>query len=320
MYRSRPWTRRNIICFRTVEATNERMRRFLDRGQTGVSYGGDNPTFRGFDTNEVDREPVGRTGAMIDSLADHRIAMDGIPIDEVSCALRDVSPHELVAMHVALADERGVPREKLAGTTMHSDYVNKLVGGRMFTRFPQAAHRRPFRDHIEYVLEHLPKWNPVSLTGQNIQQAGATPAQEAAFTIAASIDYLEEAVDLGIRPGRLCRAVHLLQRLDEPLRGGGEVPGCSPGLGTGTDRTVRRGPRTPSSGVTVRPTGRNSPAHGRKTASRGWRSRRSRQCSAGPSRYTPTRTTSRSGRPARRPRGSPWTPSTSSWRRRTPPT
>ncbi|WP_276258889.1 methylmalonyl-CoA mutase family protein [Haloglomus litoreum] len=200
MYRGRPWTRRNIICFRTVEATNERLRTFLDRGQTGVSYGGDNPTFRGFDTADVDRELVGQTGAMIDSLADHRIAMDGIPIGEVSCALGDVSPHELVAMHVALADERGVAREALAGTTMHSDYLNKLVGARMFTRFPQEAHRRLFRDHLEYVLEHLPKWNPVSLTGQNIQQAGATPAQEAAFTIAAGIEYLEEAVDLGFDP------------------------------------------------------------------------------------------------------------------------
>lgn len=200
MYRSRPWTRRNIICFRTVEATNERLQQFLDRGQTGVSYGGDNPTFRGFDTDDVDRELVGQTGAMIDSLADHRIAMDGIPIDEVSCALGDVSPHELVAMHFVLADERGVPPEEVAGTTMHSDYLNKLVGAKMFTRFPQEAHRRLFRDHLEYVLEHMPRWNPVSLTGQNIQQAGATPAQEAAFTIAAGIEYLGDAVELGFDP------------------------------------------------------------------------------------------------------------------------
>jgi methylmalonyl-CoA mutase N-terminal domain/subunit len=197
MYRNRPWTRRNIICFRTVEATNERLREFLDRGQNGVSYGGDNPTFRGFDTDDVDRELVGQTGAMIDSLADHRIAMEGIPIDEVSCALGDVSPHELVAMHFALAEERGVPPEDIAGTTMHTDYLNKIVGAKMFTRFPQDAHRRLFRDHLEYVLDEMPRWNPVSLTGQNIQQAGANPAQEAAFTIAAGIEYLAEAEDLG---------------------------------------------------------------------------------------------------------------------------
>jgi len=189
-----------IICFRTVGAINERLQAPLDRGQTGVSYGGDNPMFRGFDIDDVDRELVEWTGAMIDSLADHRIAMDGMHIGEVSCALVDVSPHELVAMHVALADERGVPRNELAGSTMHPDYLDKMVGARMFTRFPQAAHRRLFRDCIEYVLEHLPKWNLISLTEQNIQQAGATPAQEAAFIIAASVDYLEEVVDLGFDP------------------------------------------------------------------------------------------------------------------------
>lgn len=198
MYRSRPWTRRNIVCFRTVEATNERMRTNVqERGQTGVSYGGDNATFRGFNTADVDAELAGKTGAMIDSLADHRVAMEGIPIADISCALGDVSPHELVAMHFALAEERGVPPERVSGTTMHSDYLNKIVGARMFTRFPQAAHRRLFRDHLEHCLERMPSWNPVSLTGQNIQQAGATPAQEAAFTIAAGIEYLGEAEDLG---------------------------------------------------------------------------------------------------------------------------
>jgi methylmalonyl-CoA mutase N-terminal domain/subunit len=206
MYRTRPWTRRNIVFFRTVEATNERMRTNIEeRGQNGISYGGDNATFRGFNTSDVDRELVGKTGAMIDSLTDHRIAMEGIPIDDVSCALGDVSPHELVAMHFALAEERGISPEEVAGTTMHTDYLNKIVGAKMFTRFPQAAHRRLFRDHLEYVLENMPRWNPVSLTGQNIQQAGATPAQEAAFTIAAGIEYLNETEELGFDPDDIAK-------------------------------------------------------------------------------------------------------------------
>jgi hypothetical protein len=82
---------------------------------------------------------------MIDSLADDRIAMDGLPIGEVACGPRDVSPQELAAMYVALAEECGAPREELAGTTIHSDYIVSLVGARMFTRFPVAAHRRVFR-------------------------------------------------------------------------------------------------------------------------------------------------------------------------------
>lgn len=206
MYRGRAWTQRNITCLRSAEETNKRLRRSLEEGEMrGILYGHDNVGFRGLNTADVDPELAGKTGTMIDSLEDHRIAMKGIPIDEYSTNPGDVAPHELVAMHFSLAQERGVPNEQLSGSTVHSDYLNKIVGARMFTRFPQEAHRRMFRDHLDYCLENMPRWNPVSMTGQNIQQAGATPAQEVAFTIAAGVEYLGEAKDLGFNLNRVVR-------------------------------------------------------------------------------------------------------------------
>lgn len=200
MYRSQPWTRRNLIGLRTPKEVNERQKDLIRQGQTGLNFTPDNTFFRGHDTLDVDRELLGKTGTTVDSIRDWRIAFDDIPIDEVSIAINDTDPYTLVAMHFALAEERGIPLRDLQGTTNHSDFLNQYVGSKLFHRFPLEAHERIQQDHIEYCLENVPRWNPVSLVGQNIQQKGATPPQEAAFCIAACAYYVEKTMERGFDP------------------------------------------------------------------------------------------------------------------------
>lgn len=200
MYRSQPWTRRNIIGLGTPEEVNERQKDLIEQGQTGLNFSPDNAFFRGHDTLDVDRELLGKTGTTVDSIRDWRIAFDDIPIDEVSVAINDTDPYTLVAMHFAMAEERGIPLEELQGTTNHSDFLNQYVGSKLFHRFPLDAHERLQQDHIEYCLENVPRWNPVSIVGQNIQQKGATPPQEAAFCIAACAYYVKKMIERGFDP------------------------------------------------------------------------------------------------------------------------
>ena len=200
MYRSVPWTRRQLVGLQTPEEFNKRQRKLIERGQEGLNFSPDNTLLRGLETLEVDRELLGKTGTTIDTLEDWRIAFENIPIGEVSVANNEGAPYTLAAMHFALAEERDIPFEKLSGTTNHSDYLNQYVGSMLFHRFPLDAHERLQLDHIEYCLENVPRWNPVSLVGQNIQQKGATPAQEAAFCISANAHYVEKTAERGFDP------------------------------------------------------------------------------------------------------------------------
>jgi methylmalonyl-CoA mutase N-terminal domain/subunit len=207
MYRGRPWSKRQLIGIETPEAFNERQKRLLDAGQTAVSLTICNSTYRGVDVDEVPRALVGTCGTPINCLDDLRIAFAGLPLGELSFALNDPSPFTIAAMLVVLASEQGVPATELKRTSNQSDFLSHYVANHMFLRLPPRGSLRVLVDHLAYTIEHVPQWNPVSVVGQHMQQAGATPAQALAFTLATATEYVRAAVEAGLDPNGFARRV-----------------------------------------------------------------------------------------------------------------
>jgi methylmalonyl-CoA mutase N-terminal domain/subunit len=198
MYRARPWTMRQIAGFGEPDDTNGRLRYLIEHGQTGISVDFDMPTLMGLDSDdERSYGEVGREGVAIDHVDDVHRLFDGIDIGAVSVSMTiNPSAWILLAMFLVVAEERGVPWERLSGTTQ-ADIVKEFVAQKEWI-YPVGPSLRVVRDMIVFGAEQLPHWNPVNISGYHVREAGSTAAQEVAFTLAAAIGYAEEVVATGL--------------------------------------------------------------------------------------------------------------------------
>ena len=198
MYRSRLWTMRQYAGFATAEETNQRFRYLLEQGQTGLSVAFDLPTQMGYDSDAREAEgEVGRVGVPISSLADMAILVDGLPLGDVSTSMTiNATAPILLALYIAAAEARGVPRAAISGTTQNDILKEYVARGTWI--FPPRPSMRLVTDVFEFCAGELPKWNTISISGYHMREAGATAAQELAFTLADGIAYVEAAVARGL--------------------------------------------------------------------------------------------------------------------------
>jgi len=198
MYRSRFWTMRQYAGFATAEETNERFRYLLSQGQTGLSVAFDLPTQMGYDSDAPEAEgEVGRVGVPIASLADMETLFAGIPLGEVSTSMTiNATAPILLALYVAAAERQGVPRAAVSGTIQNDILKEYIARGTWI--YPPRASMRLVTDVFEFASAELPRWNTISISGYHMREAGATAAQELAFTLADGIAYVEAAVSRGL--------------------------------------------------------------------------------------------------------------------------
>jgi methylmalonyl-CoA mutase N-terminal domain/subunit len=198
MYRGRLWTMRMFAGFGTAEETNQRFRYLLEQGQTGLSVAFDLPTLMGYDTDAPEAEgEFGKCGVAVSSLRDIEVLFDHIPLDKVTTSMTINSPAAVIwAMYIAAAEKQGVPMHKLGGT-IQNDILKEYIAQKEFI-FPPEPSMRLVTDTIEFGSEKLPKWNTISISGYHIREAGATAAQELAFTLADGLEYVRWALDRGL--------------------------------------------------------------------------------------------------------------------------
>ena len=200
MYRGRPWTIRQYAGYGSAEETNVRFRYLLARGQAGLSVAFDLPTQLGYDSDDPLAEgEVGRTGVAIDSLADMERLLAGIPLDQVSTSMTINAPAALLLLlYELVAEKQGVAGEKLRGT-VQNDVLKEYVARGNYI-FPPRPSMRLATDLFAYCAERLPSFNTISISGYHIREAGASAAQELAFTLANGVAYCEAAVAAGLSP------------------------------------------------------------------------------------------------------------------------
>lgn len=198
MYRGRFWTMRQYAGFGSAEETNARYRYLLSQGQTGLSVAFDLPTQIGYDADHPLAEgEVGRTGVAISTIDDMRMLFDQIPQDQVSASLTiNSTATVLVALYTVVAEERGLSPAVLSGT-VQNDILKEYIARGTFI-YPPRPSMRLVTDLIRYCADNMPKWNPISISGYHIREAGATAAQEAAFTLANGLAYVQATLDAGI--------------------------------------------------------------------------------------------------------------------------
>jgi len=199
MFRGKLWTMRQYAGFGSAEETNKRYKYLLSEGQTGLSVAFDLPTQIGYDSdNQMSFGEVGKVGVSIDSLEDMETLFNGIPLDKVSTSMTINSTAAiLLAMYIAVAEKQGVLPEKLRGT-IQNDILKEYVARGTYI-FPPKESMRIITDIFEYCTINLPEWNTISISGYHIREAGATAAQEVAFTLADGIAYVEAAIKAGLQ-------------------------------------------------------------------------------------------------------------------------
>jgi methylmalonyl-CoA mutase, N-terminal domain len=202
MYRGKLWTMRQFAGFGTAEDTNRRYKFLLERGQTGLSVAFDFPTLMGYDSDHARSEgEVGKCGVAISSLADMETLFDGIPLDQVSTSMTINGPAAMLfCFYVAAAEMRGVPIERLQGT-IQNDILKEYMAQHAWI-FPAEPALKIIVDLFEWAAEHTPKWNTISISGYHIREAGATAAQELAFTLANGFCYVEHGLARGLEVER----------------------------------------------------------------------------------------------------------------------
>ncbi len=198
MYRGRLWTMRQYAGYATAEESNRRYRFLLEQGQTGLSVAFDLPTQMGYDSDHPAAEAeVGKVGVAVDSLADLEVLFQGIPLDRVSISMTiNATAPVLLAMLLAVAECQGVAWEQLDGTTQNDILKEYLARGTYI--FPPEPSLRLVADVVEFSVGHLPRWNPISISGYHIREAGATAVQELAFTFGNAVAYVQTLVDRGL--------------------------------------------------------------------------------------------------------------------------
>jgi len=202
MHRGRTWSQRQLIGLATPQQYNERMRRIVAAGANALSVIPCNSVYRGYDIDEVDPVLLGTCGTTINTVDDFDVCMDGVPIDTTSIALNDPSPFTMLAFLLAVAKRRGISWDKVSGTSNQSDFISHFVANHMFFRLALGGARRVFVDHVAFANNYVPRWNPVSVVGQHMQQAGATPAEAMAFTLSTAIQFAEDCMDRGMDPDK----------------------------------------------------------------------------------------------------------------------
>jgi len=198
MYRGKLWTMRQYAGFGTARDSNRRFRYLLSQGQTGLSVAFDLPTQIGLDSD--DRRAageVGKVGVAIDSLEDMAVLFDRIPLDRVSVSMTiNATAAAILAMYLALAEKRGIPWDALSGT-IQNDILKEYVARGTYV-FPPRPSLRIITETVSFCQAHVPKWNTMSISGYHIREAGATAAQELAFTFANAVAYLEALTKSGL--------------------------------------------------------------------------------------------------------------------------
>ncbi len=202
MYRGRLWTMRQYAGFGTAESSNERYRYLLAQGQTGLSVAFDLPTQMGRDSDDPQaRGEVGRVGVAIDSLDDMRVLLRELPLDRVSTSMTiNATAAILLCLYVAVADEQGVPRAALRGT-VQNDILKEYIARGTYV-YPPGPSMRLITDTFGWCARELPRWNPISISGYHMREAGADAAQELAFTLADGIAYVAAAISAGLEVDR----------------------------------------------------------------------------------------------------------------------
>jgi methylmalonyl-CoA mutase, N-terminal domain len=199
MYRGKPWTIRQFSGFATPEETNSRYHYLLEQGQTGLSVAFDLPTLMGYDAGHAMSEgEVGKCGVSICSLEDMEILFRGIPLGEVTVSMTINSPAPVLwAMYLAVAEKQGVDWQRLSGT-LQNDILKEYIAQKEYI-FPPRPSMRLVTDTIEFGAQHTPRFNPISISGYHIREAGSTAAQELAFTLRDGIEYVDWALSRGLK-------------------------------------------------------------------------------------------------------------------------
>jgi methylmalonyl-CoA mutase N-terminal domain/subunit len=198
MYRGRLWTMRQYGGYAGAEESNRRYRYLLAQGQTGLSVAFDLPTQMGYDSDHPLAAPeVGKVGVAIDSLADMEELFKGIPLDRVSTSMTiNATAAILLCMYVAVAERQGVPVDRIDGTTQNDILKEYIARGTYI--YPPGPSMRLVADTCAYCALHLPRWNPISISGYHIREAGATAVQEVAFTLGNAIAYIDAVRQTGL--------------------------------------------------------------------------------------------------------------------------
>jgi len=198
MYRGRFWTMRQYAGFSTAAESNQRYKFLLGKGQTGLSVAFDLPTQMGRDSDHaLAAGEVGRVGVAIDSIEDMRVLLDGLPLDQITTSMTiNATAATLLALYVAVADERGIPREALGGT-IQNDVLKEYIARGTYI-YPPRPSMRIITDVFAFCKADVPKWNTISISGYHIREAGSDAVQEIAFTLADGIAYVEAAIAAGL--------------------------------------------------------------------------------------------------------------------------
>jgi methylmalonyl-CoA mutase N-terminal domain/subunit len=199
MYRGRQWSQRQLVGLSSPEAFNQRQRALLELGSSGVSLIPCNSGFRGLDMDQVDPAILGTCGTLVNSVDDMQICLQDIPLDHTSIGLNDPLPFTFAAFTLSEARRQGIDWSQVSGTSNQSDYISHYVANHMFFRLALPGSRRVLIDHIQFMLKQVPRWNPLSIVGQHMQQAGATPAQAMGLTLATAIQYAEDCRERGMQ-------------------------------------------------------------------------------------------------------------------------
>jgi methylmalonyl-CoA mutase N-terminal domain/subunit len=198
MYTGRPWTMRQYAGFGTAKESNERYRHLVAQGTGGLSVAFDLPTQMGYDSDDpIASGEVGKVGVAIDSIDDMRVLFDQIPLDEVSTSMTINAPAAvLLVLYQLVAEEKGIPGGKLTGT-IQNDVLKEYIARGTYI-YPPAHSLRFISDIFAYCKAEVPRWNTISISGYHMAEAGATPVQEIAFTIADGIEYVRAAQRAGL--------------------------------------------------------------------------------------------------------------------------
>lgn len=197
-YRGKIWTMRQFAGFGSPEDTNSRFKYLLSKGQTGLSVAFDLPTLMGYDSDaDLSEGEVGICGVAISSLQDMSTLLDGIPLDKVSTSMTINSPAAMIfAFYLAVAKKQGIDFDKLRGT-LQNDILKEYIAQKEYI-YPPRQSMRIIADMIEYCTKEVPQWNPVSVSGYHIREAGSTAVQELAYTLADGFAYVEECMARGM--------------------------------------------------------------------------------------------------------------------------
>jgi methylmalonyl-CoA mutase N-terminal domain/subunit len=198
MYTGRPWTMRQYAGFGTAKESNERYHRLVEAGTGGLSVAFDLPTQMGYDSDDpVAHGEVGKVGVAIDSIDDMRLLFDGIPLGEVSTSMTINAPAAvLLLLYQLVGEEHGLSGDQLTGT-IQNDVLKEYIARGTYI-YPPAHSLRLISDIFAYCHRELPRWNTISISGYHMAEAGATPAQEVAFTLANAREYVRAALDAGL--------------------------------------------------------------------------------------------------------------------------